>query len=243
MLSEPERDDELWALVPIKELTRAKKRLEACLGKHRPGLCMAMFRDVLNALAQSRKIYHTVVVTADAEAAKMSESIAALHVEEVESIGMISAIELGIDAIQSMGGHNIVILPADIPLLTGDEIDRLIESFAIERQRRGGKTVGISPSKDNKGTNLLYFSTDHQIPLRYGPDSYQLHRQAASEQLIEPIPLHSTAISLDIDEQMDLDEFIAYCAENPVCQQTETWKFLQKRGYSHHAEAVKRMQQ
>ena len=158
-------------------------------------------------------------------------------------MGMISAIELGIDAIHGMGGRNIVILPADIPLVTGDEIDRLIESFAIEQQRRGGKSVGIGPSKDSRGTNLLYFSTDHQIPLRYGPNSYQLHKQAASEQLIEPIPLDSPAISLDIDEQMDLDEFLAYCAENPVCQQTETWKFLQKRGYSQHAEPVNRMQQ
>ncbi len=225
----------LWALVPVKSLTLTKQRLKTCLGPDRPGLTMAMLTDVLNALGRSREITQIAVVTADPLVSDIAESRGALVVDEVEAMGMIEALDLGIDAIRRMGGQHLVILPADVPLVTGPEIDRIVQELQIQRQTRGDNITGIGPSKDRGGTNFLFIDTGRPIPLMYGPGSYVRHKACALEHGNVPVSLHSPVIALDIDEKKDLDEFVSHCLSHPEFQESETWQFLQGKGYINHA--------
>lgn len=225
------QDKDLWALVPVKALERAKHRLKNCMGEHRAGLTVAMLKDVLAALSESKEVSHIVVVTDDARVAAITEQGGLLVVDEVESKGMIEALDLGREAIRRMGGHRMVIVPADIPLMTGSETDRVVAELRIQRKARGVGITGIVPSKDRGGTNFLCIETDRPFPLMYGPDSYRRHRDCAIEHGSQPVSLESLPISLDMDEEKDLDEFISFCISNPEFQETETWKFLQDNGY------------
>lgn len=228
-------DKELWALVPVKSLARTKQRLKASLGNDRPGLTQAMLKDVLNALVRSREITRIAVVTDDPRVSGIAESRGAQVVDEVEAKGMIEALELGIAAIRRWGGRRLVIFPADIPLVTGPEIDRVVQELQIQRQTHGNRITGIGPSKDRGGTNFLCIDTSHPLPLMYGPGSYERHRQCAIEHGSRPVSLHSSAVALDIDEKKDLEEFISHCLSNPEFQETRTWQFLKEKGYINHA--------
>ena len=224
-------DESQWALVPVKSLRWTKQRLKTCLGSARAGLTIATLKDVLGALASSREIAQIAVVTADPRVADIAVARGALVIDEGELMGMNAAIELGINAIKGIGGQRVAIVPADIPLLTGTEIDRVMYELEVQRQAEGEHITGIVPSKDRGGTNFLCIETSRSFPLMFGPDSYRRHKKCAIEQGNRPVSLQSPTISLDIDEKKDLDEFISFCFSNPEFQATETWQFLQDNGY------------
>jgi len=236
MQTQQQSGEQLWALVPVKSLTRCKQRLNSCLGSDRPGLAVAMFTDVMNALAGSREVNHIAVVTADSRVSHIAGNISALVVDEVEPMGMNEALNLGIEEIIRTGGRKILIVPADIPLVTSSVLDRLVHDLQVQRRSSGNDVIGIGPSKDRGGTNFLYFETSHRLPLMYGPDSYMRHTKSAIEQEYKPVPLHSPGISLDIDEEKDLREFISFCLASPEYQTTATWQFLQGHGYINRAD-------
>ena len=229
------RDEGLWALVPVKALDGAKQRLQNCLGADRIGFTVAMLKDVLAALSESKEVSHIAVVTDDTRVAAIAKQGGLVVVEEVKSKGLNEALELGRDAIRRMGGHHILIVPADIPLMTGRETDRSLLKLQNQRQTRGNGVTGIGPSKDRGGTNFLCIETGRPFQLKFGPDSYRRHKECAIEHGSQPVLLLSPTISLDIDEDKDLDEFITFCLANPEYQKTETWQFLHKKGYIDHA--------
>lgn len=229
------RDEGLWALVPVKALEDAKQRLKNCLGADREGFTVAMLKDVLAALSSSNAIAHIAVVTGDPRVAAIAERGGLKVVDEVASHGLNAALDLGREAIRQMGGHRIVIVPADIPLITGCETDRSLFELQFQRQARGVVVTGIGPSKDRGGTNFLCIETGRPFPLMFGPNSYRRHQECAIEHGSQPVSLHSPTISMDIDGNKDLDDFITFCLSNPEYQKTETWQFLQEKGYIDHA--------
>ena len=61
---------------------------------------------------------------------------------------------------------------------------------------------------------------------QYGPDSYMIHTEEARADQRKVISIHSPAISLDIDEERQVREFVDFCERNPEFQNTQSWKFL-----------------
>jgi 2-phospho-L-lactate guanylyltransferase len=230
--SDPARhgDDLLWALVPVKTLERAKQRLEPCLGPDRRDLALCMFNDVMKALRDSQQVSRVVVVTADARVAELAMAWGAVVVDEPRAKGLNAAIELGIGAIQQKGGHQVVILPTDIPLMTGSELDRLLSELDAERMAGGNSVMGLCASNDGLGTNLLSCDTRLAYQPRYGHNSYLLHKKDALSSQRRPVSLSSPALALDIDQQSDLHEFNAVCLAHPQHQESETWAYLQGTG-------------
>jgi FO synthase len=224
-------DERLCALVPVKSLARSKQRLKDCLGEDRGNLTIAMLLDVLAALNSSLHVAQVVVVTADPRVAGIAADLGAVVLDEVgsngQSSGMIEAIEQGVAFIRRSGWPRVAIFPADIPLLTGPELDRLLLELLEERRAKGAEIVAIGPAKDSGGTNLLCFDTRLSLPLKYGPGSCDLHVESALAVGCQPLLLHAPALSLDIDEQEDLEAFVSICISQPEYQGTETWRFLQ----------------
>jgi 2-phospho-L-lactate guanylyltransferase len=221
----------LWGLVPVKSLEQANHRLKPCLGSDRIEFSMSMYVDVMRALQESTKIKNIAIVTADPRVIGIAENHDLLVVDEIQAMGLNPAIELGIEAIRRRGGQRIVIMPTDIPLVTGVEIDRILQEFNSVLEQGPGNFLGICPAKNSDGTNLLCLETDHLIRLSYGPDSYNLHVKMAQETNQNVVTLHSIPISIDIDDPQDLNEFIEYCRAHPQYQRTATWQFLRQSGH------------
>ena len=100
-----QRDEGLWALVPLKSLEGAKQRLKNCLGADREGFTLAMFKDVLAALCESKEVSFIAVVTDDPRVAAIADLDGLLVVDEFESKGLNGALERGREAIRRLGGR------------------------------------------------------------------------------------------------------------------------------------------
>jgi 2-phospho-L-lactate guanylyltransferase len=219
----------LWALVPVKALTSAKQRLQHYLGPEREELAMAMLTDVLDALATSEAVVHTALVTADPRVAELALQRGLLLVEENGNCEMNVAIALGVDAIRQNGGRRVVIVHADIPLLTGTELDRMAGVFQQRASGCAGELIAISPSADRGGTNCLFMDVKHPFEFSYGANSFTLHCASADARGAQVVALDSPTTAMDIDEPEDVATLLEYYRHNEQFQRTETWKFLHHR--------------
>ena len=92
-------------------------------------------------------------------------------------------------------------MPGDIPLVTADEICRLLAAH------REAPAFTIAPSHDQQGSNAIILSPPDAVPLRFGDDSFFPHLAAARACGIEPTIVRLPGIAMDIDNPVDLAHF------------------------------------
>jgi 2-phospho-L-lactate guanylyltransferase len=94
-------------------------------------------------------------------------------------------------------------MPGDIPLVTPDEIGRLLAAH------RPAPSFTIAPSHDEQGSNAILLSPPDAVPLRFGDDSFFPHLAAAEAHGVAPTIVRLPGIALDIDNPADLLHFAA----------------------------------
>lgn len=222
--------DGVWAVVPMKVLGEAKKRLHPCLGEKREAFTLAMLEDVLSALDDSRLIGRIACVTADSRIAAAAARHGALVVDEGRPRGMNEAIRLGIEAARARGARRVVVLPADLPLASGGEIDRLVSALQDQSSPGRPPVLGLSPAGDGLGTNFLSLEVAQPFETSFGRDSFRRHQANARAAGFTVIVLPSDSLSLDIDNGQNLQDLISYCLRHTEFQAGSTWKFLCSNG-------------
>ena len=115
----------IYAVVPVKDTGDAKRRLAGVLcGARRQQLALAMCEDVLATLAGVRKLAGIVVVTADPAAAAMAARYGARVSSAGAREGHTGAVAA---AARELATEGMLTVPADIPLVEGDDIRELID--------------------------------------------------------------------------------------------------------------------
>ena len=96
--------------------------------------------------------------------------------------------------------HGILILPADLPLISKSDILSLIK--LAEKP----PIVVISPDRRGEGTNALVISPPGLINYDFGPGSFERHCQRAilAGARLEIVKLPSLAFDLDVPEDLQL---------------------------------------
>ena len=113
----------MWAIVPVKRFSNAKSRLAAVLTEaERESLAGAMLNDVLGALRDAHGIAGVLVVGHEVRARYAAERIGGLFLEETGS-GLNAAIRQGAHWLATHGQRGLLMVPGDVPLVTGGEID------------------------------------------------------------------------------------------------------------------------
>ena len=84
-MTAPSADSPLtWSLVvPVKVLARAKSRLAAAAGPHRPALALAMAADTVAAALACPDVARVLAVTDDPQAAEVLSGLGALVISEI----------------------------------------------------------------------------------------------------------------------------------------------------------------
>ncbi len=194
----------LWALVPVKNLRDAKQRLASVLSAgERHELFRAMLEDVLSVLSDSRGLAGVALVTRDDEVTALAGRYGARVLVEEENRGHTAASSFGARVLAEDGMPGMVQLPADIPLLTPEDIDALLQIHG------SAPAVTLAPSRDQRGSNAVVCSPPDVLPLRFGDDSYFPHLQRARELGIEPGIVHRAGFALDVDTPDDLLAFLS----------------------------------
>lgn len=192
----------IWAVVPVKDTVIAKQRLAPALTQaQRQALALAMLEDVLAALAEAPGLARRLLVTIDSEAIRLAARYGFDCIADGAEDGHTGAVTAAARRLATEGVGAMLTLPGDIPLVTSDEIGRLIAA------RKPAPSFTIAPSHDEQGSNAILLSPPEAVPLRFGDDSFFPHLAAAEARGIAPTIVHLPGIALDIDNPADLLHF------------------------------------
>jgi len=192
----------LWAVVPVKTIGDAKQRLSPLLlPAQRRALALAMVEDVLEALAAATRLAGLIVVTIDPQARHLARRYGARCIEEGARDGHTGAVTAAARLLCAEGRAGMMTVPGDIPLVSADEIGRLVAAH------RPAPSFTIAPAHDDRGSNAVLCSPPDAVPLRFGEDSFRPHLASARALGIVPTVLRLPGIALDIDNPADLASF------------------------------------
>ena len=203
-------------LVPIKNLADAKQRLSSILSsEERFALAQAMCEDVLQALANWRDRPAVAVVTSDRFARELA---AGFNFEVVadDNSGETNAIEMATAVCRERGEKSTLVVPADIPLIDGSELQKVVDSAPP----RGAVLV---PDAAGRGTNAAWRSPSDLFPLRFGNDSFLPHLAAAKATGLPCVVLKLPGIARDVDRPEDLRELAAASGERRSQKLVRSW--------------------
>ena len=207
----------IWAIVPLKSLEAAKRRLADVLSpEERRALMLAMARDVLTALVRSQALAGVVIVSRTPEADALAQAFGTERFMESPEADLSGALT---EAAEHLAEHRhasgVLIVPADVPLITPDEVDALLA---------GHRAVTLAPDDEHLGTNALACSPPDRIRFNFDGRSFKPHVDAAFAAGVHPRLVPSQHLALDVDTPEDLRELLR---RGPG---TQTATFLEKSG-------------
>ena len=194
---------DVWAVVLVKPFRLAKQRLASVLDAgERTELARVMLEDVLTAVGACTRLAGVIVVTADRAAAAVARRHEAIVLMETEATGMNAAVTRVINYLTGSSKAGIVVVPADLPLVSPEDLDAMID--LIQR----APAIALVRSNDG-GTNLLACRPANVIEPSFGPASFTAHCAAAVRKTITPTVSFAPHLSLDIDRSDDLAVFVS----------------------------------
>ena len=190
----------LWAIIPVKPLRRGKSRLSGVLSlEARTALNHYLLSNTLETLASVPEIEHSLVVSRDPEALTIAREYGARTVQEQGSPHLNIALTRATMVALSHSVQGVLIVPADLPLLSVDDIREVV------RRAEGAPVVVITPDRHHQGTNALLISPPGLIKYEFGPDSYHRHCAQAKKVGARLEICERVSVALDIDFPEDLE--------------------------------------
>jgi len=189
----------VWAIVPVKPLRRAKSRLASVLSKEdRLELSQRMLTHTLEVLGEIPSIERTLVVSRDSRALALARKLGARTVTERGSPQLNRALVRATLVARRYNVSAVLVLPADLPLLTREDIESLIA--------RGSDppVVVIAPDRRRSGTNALLSSPPGLIEYAFGPQSFPHHLEHARAAGVRLEVCELPSLALDVDMPEDL---------------------------------------
>jgi len=191
----------LWAIVPVKPLRRGKSRLAGALNEdERTELNRALLKHTLETLSELKEVDGVLVVSRDPNALTIARNHGARTVQEDGQPELNTALKRATIVAQVYATRGVLVLPADLPLITHDDILALIKR-AIEPP-----VVVIAPDRHGKGTNALLISPPGLIEYDFGENSFQRHCELVKKAgaRLEIVDLPSLGLDLDVPEDFEL---------------------------------------
>jgi 2-phospho-L-lactate guanylyltransferase len=151
-----------------------------------------MLTAVLAAAGNAQTVHQVIVIsperdTVPAEIPVLADTGESLNTALVQAHTMV----------REFGCHEIVVLPADLPLITSAEIDELVRAA-----RAGGFAMATDAA--GVGTNALCLMSTQPFRFQFGPDSRRLHLQEAQRLGSSPQEVHLAGLEFDVDSSADL---------------------------------------
>lgn len=199
----------VWVVVPVRDFVGSKSRLAPLLSlDERSALSRAMLEDVLGCLGRSPHIEGVAIVTDNTEAmAVAARQRAHILPDAAGGDGLGHSLNASLENARAwLRRHRpavgMLVLPADIPAATPDDIASLIESDSDVVLARA----------DDGGTNALRLAPNISLPFSFGPDSFARHCAAAAALRVRIV--HRAGLSLDIDRPDDIASYLAQARDS-----------------------------
>jgi 2-phospho-L-lactate guanylyltransferase len=191
----------IWAIVPVKPLRRGKSRLAGTLSEEeREKLNRDLLEHTLATLTDLKEIEQVLVVSRDPAALAIARDHGARTVQEEGAPHLNTALKRATVVAKIYATRGVLVLPADLPLLTRTDILSLIE------RAENPPVVVIAPDRREEGTNALLISPSGLIEYEFGPGSFAHHCERAirAGARLEVVNLPSLALDLDLPEDLEM---------------------------------------
>jgi 2-phospho-L-lactate guanylyltransferase len=191
----------LWAIVPVKPLRRGKSRLAGALSEdERAELNQMLLENTLKTFSDLKEVEEVLVISRDPHALTIARNHGARTVREDGQPELNTALKRATVVAQVYATRGVLVLPADLPLVSRDDILTLIG--------RAGEppVVVIAPDRHGTGTNALLISPAGLIEYDFGENSFQRHCQRAKDAgaRLEIVDLPTLGLDLDLPEDLEL---------------------------------------
>lgn len=177
-----------------------------------------MLEDVLKAL-KSSIVHEILVVSSDPNVRMITDKIGVSFFSPSHN-GLNPAVEEATAWCMRNQADSVLVIPADIPLLSSADVNKIIELGNCN-----GPTVVLSPS-NNGGTNTLFQKPPNLLFAQFGYRSFARHFRQARKKGISIKFYYSTSIALDIDCEEDLLKLF----ESPIANHSK--HFLEEAGFA-----------
>jgi 2-phospho-L-lactate guanylyltransferase len=191
----------LWAIVPVKPLRRGKSRLAGTLTEdERTELNKALLHHTLETLTGLKEVDKVLVVSRDPNALTIAREHGARTVQEDGQPHLNTALQRATVVAQVYATRGVLILPADLPLVTPEDIQILLDR-AVKPP-----VVVIAPDRHGRGTNALLISPAGLIEYDFGENSFQRHCEQARHAgaRLEVVELPALGLDLDLPEDFEI---------------------------------------
>jgi 2-phospho-L-lactate/phosphoenolpyruvate guanylyltransferase len=191
----------LWAIVPVKPLRRGKSRLAGALSEdERTELNRSLLQNTLKTFSDLKEVEEVLVISRDPQALAIARQHGARTVREDGQPELNTALKRATVIAQVYATRGVLVLPADLPLVTREDVLTLIG--------RAGEppAVVIAPDRHGTGTNALLISPAGLIEYDFGENSFQRHCERALEAgaRLEVVNLPTLGLDLDLPEDLEL---------------------------------------
>ena len=170
--------DRTVAVIPARALEGSKSRLGGQLdAEEREALVTALLARTIRAARQASSLAGVLVVSPDAKVLRAAVAEGADALEQ-SGVGLNGALQDGRAWAAGRGATALLVLPADLPLVSAEELETVLGRFAAEAHP-GVPLVGIVPDRHGDGTNVLLLAPPAAIPFTFGHASRRAHEAAA----------------------------------------------------------------
>ena len=211
-------DGGIWALVPFKGGSGAKRRLDPVLSEpEREHLVLAMVRDVLDVLTRCQGLGGVLLVSRDSVAFELAEEFGIDVFEDAATDLSGAVVEASDYARDRRAASGTLFVPGDVPLIRPDDVAAVLD---------GHESVTLVPDANDIGTNAVVSSPPNAFEYLFDGKSFKPHIASARRAGIEARVVRRTAWGLDVDTVAEL----AAVADRATG--TRTGAFLSSSGIS-----------
>src|SRR5216684_6627006 len=205
-------------LLPVKDLTNAKKRLMSVLTpEERFGLAEAMLADTIRAVQGVRSAEKIFVVTNYGPVMNLAGKNGWEVLREERQISESDSVDAASRICEERGVRNLLRLPLDLPLVQPGDIDELLNVECTS------PALVIVPSRDGTGTNAMLRTPPTLFPSHFGNGSFAKHLAEAESAHATVVIRSNARLEMDVDDEADLRALLAHDLTT-----TETGRWLRE---------------
>jgi 2-phospho-L-lactate/phosphoenolpyruvate guanylyltransferase len=215
-------------LIPVKDFHKAKSRLSALLSDpQRAELARAMFEDVAESVNKSPAVVAgtevtVVLLSSCRQAIEHATAIGWEILHEESQTSESASVDQASALLDRRGYRGVLRLPADIPLVSADDVEELLKMSV-----HGSQNL-IVPSHEGTGTNALLRCPPALFPSRFGPNSLALHLEEARNAGASIHIAHFPRIALDVDAPADLALVLKQDQDIRTVRLLKNWKIQER---------------
>jgi 2-phospho-L-lactate guanylyltransferase len=164
----------------------------------RTALNKKLLIHTVDTLTQLPELEQVLVVSRDSEALAIARMHGARTVLEDSASHLNIALERATAVATTYAARGVLILPADLPNITPDDVRQLISTASH------GASVVIAPDHHNTGTNALLVRPPGLITYSFGDNSFPRHMAQFESKGIKVEVLELPCLAQDVDFPEDL---------------------------------------